>query len=388
MTQVAEELVKPSPGQQGGVIDFDVHNALASDAEYKRYLPARWHRTCDEGSRVGSARWMQFGAARLGVFRADAWPASGPPGSDLDLMREQHLDRYGIRHAVLHPVLETMAARQDGEVGLAHSAAFNDWMADRWLDRDSRLLAGITVPFEDGARSAAEIERVADDLRFVKVVLTVATREVLGTARYWPIFEAAQAYGLPITLHVGGYGSATPTGAGWASFHVEAHTNWALPYASQVVSLVSSGVFDHFPRLQFILEEGSLGWLPALMWRMDRAAHVLQDRMSHLPQLPSAIVREHFWMTTQPLDEPPRRGQLVEMLDMVDMPDRILFSSDYPHHDFDAPDRVLPASQVGRPMRGAVMAGNATRLIARSRAGAQTGAGDERGPRGRQSGDR
>jgi predicted TIM-barrel fold metal-dependent hydrolase len=374
MTQVIQSSGRPAPGQDTGVIDFDVHNALASDEEFKRYLPARWHRTYDEGSRVGSARWMQFGAARLGVFRADAWPAFGPPGSDLDLMREQHLDRYGISHAVLHPVLETMAARQDGEIGLAHSAAFNDWMADRWLDRDPRFLAGITVPFEDGQRSAAEIDRVAADPRFVKIVLTVASREVLGTARYWPIFEAAQAHRLPITLHVGGYGSATPTGAGWASFHVEAHTNWALAYASQVVSLVSSGVFDHFPQLQFILEEGSLGWLPALMWRMDRAKRALKDRMSHLTQLPSAIVREHFWMTTQPLDDPPRRGQLAEMLDMLDMPDRILFSSDYPHHDFDAPDRVLPASQVGREFRAAVLAGNAARLIARPQTRAGTGA--------------
>jgi len=79
-------------------------------------------------------------------------------------------------------------------------------------------------------------------------------------------------------------------------------------------------------------------------------------------------------MTTQPLDEPPRRGQLGEMLDMLNMPGRILFSSDYPHHDFDAPDRVLPASQVGREFRTAVLAGNAERLIARPRARGGTGA--------------
>ena len=47
--------------------------------------------------------------------------------------------------------------------------------------------------------------------------------------------------------------------------------------------------------------------------------------------------------------------------------ERICLASDYPHHDFDAPDRVLPASQVGREFRAAVLAGNASRLIARTR---------------------
>jgi uncharacterized protein len=366
MTQVAHGAAAGSVQADTGLIDFDVHNALASAGELKKYLPARWHRAYDEGSGVGSARWMQFGAARLGVFRADAWPESGPPGSDLDLMREQLLDRYNVRHAVLHPVLETMSVSLDGEVGLAYAAAFNDWMVERWLDRDARFLGGITVPFEDAERAAKEIGRVAVDPRFAKIVLTVATREPLGAPRYWPILEAAEEHGLPITLHVGGYGSATPSGAGWASFHVEAHTNWALPYAAQVVSLVASGAFDRFPNVQFILEEGSLGWMPALMWRMDRTHRVLGERMAQLAEPPSEIVRKHFWMTTQPLDEPPVRGQLVELFDMLNMPDRILFSSDYPHHDFDAPDRVLPAAQVGRGFRARVLGGNAENLIARS----------------------
>ena len=63
------------------------------------------------------------------------------------------------------------------------------------------------------------------------------------------------------------------------------------------------------------------------------------------------------------------RAQLVEMLEMLDMPDRILFSSDYPHHDFDAPDRVLPASQVGQDFRTKVLRGNANTLLARSLSG-------------------
>jgi predicted TIM-barrel fold metal-dependent hydrolase len=275
--------------------------------------------------------------------------------------------------------METLPITQEGELGLALSAAFNDWMVDRWLDRDQRFLGAITIPAEDGERAAREIARCAAERRFAKVMIAVATREPLGAPRYWPIFEAAEEAGLPITMHVGGFGASTPSGAGWASFHVEAHTNWALPYPVQVVSLVSSGVFDRFPKLQFVLEEGSLGWMPSLMWRMDRMWRTLGDRLPQLPEPPSAVIRRHFWFTTQPLDEPENPAHLVETFDMIGMSDRILFASDYPHHDFDAPDRVLPASLVGSDFRRMVMSGNATGLLARSlgtRAGDGAGLSD------------
>ena len=42
------------------------------------------------------------------------------------------------------------------------------------------------------------------------------------------------------------------------------------------------------------------------------------------------------------------------------MNDRIMFATDYPHWDFDAPDRALPPV-VGGELREAIIAGNAHR---------------------------
>jgi hypothetical protein len=72
-------------------------------------------------------------------------------------------------------------------------------------------------------------------------------------------------------------------------------------------------------------------------------------------------MREHFWFTTQPIEEPERAEWLPQLLDELAMPDRALFATDYPHWDFDAPDQALPAS-LGDERRDAIFAGNARAL--------------------------
>ena len=58
--------------------------------------------------------------------------------------------------------------------------------------------------------------------------------------------------------------------------------------------------------------------------------------MPHLKRPPSEYLREHFWFTTQPIEEPEDPDHLVEMFDWIGW-DRMLFSTDYPHWDFDDP---------------------------------------------------
>ncbi len=80
-----------------------------------------------------------------------------------------------------------------------------------------------------------------------------------------------------------------------------------------------------------------------------------------MDRLPSEIIREHFWVTTQPIEEPPRRQDLPALLEQIGMNDRIMFATDYPHWDFDAPDRALP-SFVDADVRQAIMSENARAL--------------------------
>ncbi len=52
----------------------------------------------------------------------------------------------------------------------------------------------------------------------------------------------------------------------------------------------------------------------------------------HLKRKPSEYVREHFWFTTQPIDEPDEGKHLRQLIEWVGV-DRLLFSSDYPRRN-------------------------------------------------------
>ena len=120
-------------------------------------------------------------------------------------------------------------------------------------------------------------------------------------------------------------------------------------------------MFARLPQLRVVLVEGGFGWLPSLMWRLDKHWARLRGEVPHLTRPPSEYVREHVWVTTQPIDEPSRPQDFTAMLEQMDMDDHILFATDYPHWDFDAPDRALPQS-VPPALREAIVRGNAHAL--------------------------
>src|SRR5262249_4238857 len=86
-------------------IDSDIHNSLPSDTPLRKYLSARWCRYLDHfAGRMFHG--LYYPLASQHAARTDAWPPSGLiPGSDLDFMREQLLDRWELEYGVLLPLI-------------------------------------------------------------------------------------------------------------------------------------------------------------------------------------------------------------------------------------------------------------------------------------------
>lgn len=330
--------------QHTALIDCDIHNTVPSEDALKPYLSNRWRSYLEM---VGSRTYAPYvngyvypKVSPAGGSRLDSWPPSGgPPGSDLPFMREQLLDAYGIEYGVLN-CLYRAAEQRNADYGAALARAVNEWQVEHWLDLEPRLRASITVAPESPDLAAAEIARAAEHPGFVQVLLFPRTREPLGRRPYWPIYEAATSRGLPVGMHFASTTALPITAGGWPSYYIEDHTVMSMAFQAQVTSLVLSGTFERFPDLKVALVEGGFAWMPPLMWRLDALYHRLHEEVPYLTRLPSEYIRKHMRMTTQPMEEPDRPRHLLQLLDELGQ-EMLMFSTDYPHWDFDNPRRAF-----------------------------------------------
>jgi len=108
--------------------------------------------------------------------------------------------------------------------------------------------------------------------------------------------------------------------------------------------------------------ETGIAWAASLSWTIDDAWRAFGEaEITRLRRPPSEYLRENWWFTTQPIEEPDDPEHLAYAFDAIGMVDRILFSSDYPHWDFDSPEQTLPRS-ISKEAKMKIFAGNACRL--------------------------
>jgi predicted TIM-barrel fold metal-dependent hydrolase len=72
------------------------------------------------------------------------------------------------------------------------------------------------------------------------------------------------------------------------------------------------------------------------MWRLDKQWERMRSEVPHVKRPPSEYISENVWFTTQPIEEPENNRHLLDTLRWVGT-DRLMFSTDYPHWDFDDP---------------------------------------------------
>jgi len=324
-----------------GYVDCDVHPYFKNPAELDAFLPTRWREHRKEyGARSRSALAYMPQYPRLSPqngMRMDAFPPDGSlPGSDLPFMREQLIDLFGMAHGILLPLLGRGGDERNLEYGAAMCTAVNDWMLAYWCDPEPRLKASIQINVEHAESAIAEIEKRAGDRRFAQVQINQRGLEPLGRHRYRKILQAAAANGFPIAMHLGGTSGHASTAGGWPSYYHEEHHAYVQSMEGIVTSLVVEGVFEQIPNLKVALVEGGFAWIPALTWRLDKHYRRLRTEVPHLKRLPSEYIRDHIWVTTQPVEEPERAGDMLSTLEWIGW-DRVMFSTDYPHWDQDDP---------------------------------------------------
>jgi uncharacterized protein len=358
MTELLESpTTSESEGRRYRLVDCDVHPIMRRGmAELSPYLsPAGRRRlglderrdltTAGHREAVSIPRNMLY-VNQAGVLRDDARaPDGSAPGADPAFTARQLLDANGIDRAVLigGEVLG-LGAMPDPDAAALIASAYNDWLADTWLAADDRYRANLVVGAQDPAAAAQEIRRAAEHRGFVAVLLPL-TNILMGQRHYYPIYEAAAEHGLPITVHPnsgeGIFRTSPPMAGGSPTYYVEWHTGLSQVFQANLISLVCHGVFERFPQLKVVMTEAGLGWIPDVIWRLDKNVKGLRDEVPWVKRLPSEYVADHVRFTTQPLPEPKRRHHLHVLCEIAQAERTLMFSSDYPHWDFDDPRHAL-----------------------------------------------
>jgi predicted TIM-barrel fold metal-dependent hydrolase len=321
-------------------IDCDLHPAPPTMEQLLPYLEPHWRDTIVARGIDGLDLAAYPPGAPISA-RPDWRGASGMPAQDAETLGREALDPFGTAIGILNCLHGAMAMYSE-DMGAALARAVNDWLVHDWLDRDGRLRAAITVCMRDPGLMVAEIERRAPDRRFVQVLLLASGDMPLGRRLMWPVYEAAQKHGLPIAVHAGSTGHVATTAAGWPSYYVEDYISQAPAMQSQLLSLVAEGTFQRFPDLRFVFLESGFTWLPAFLWRMDKEWRGLRREVPWVDEAPSRTIRERVRFSLQPADAPDA-ATLEKVVAQIGSDNVLLFSTDYPHWQFDPAEGPVPA---------------------------------------------
>jgi predicted TIM-barrel fold metal-dependent hydrolase len=322
-------------------IDCDVHIAVPSIKTILPYLDAYWREAFITRG-IDRISWNMTGDPPNAPIsaRPDWRPKAGKPGTDIALLRGGALDAFGTTLAIANCIFGAAALHSDG-MAAAVCRAVNDWIAAEWLDHEPRLRASIVVPLDGPEQAAEEIEHRAADRRFVQVLLLAGSNQPLGRRANWPIYRVAERHGLPVSVHAGSIYHHPPL-AGWGSYFLEDYVAQSFGFESQVLSLVSEGVFAEFPGLKVVFIESGVTWLPACLWRFNKTWRGVRAEVPWVKRPPSDIVRDHIRLTLQPFDEPDGAGRIERVVEQLGSDRMLLFSTDFPHWHYERTD-ALPA---------------------------------------------
>ncbi len=340
------------------VVDCDVHAAAPGIDTLFPYLDAHWREVATTTQFRGPTDTPHPPSAATSL-RPELLAVDPPAATTVEDVAARVLDPWGVDAAVLVCTYATEAVKNP-DAAVALSRAVNTWLQHEWLDRDARLRGSIVVPAGQPQLAAEEIDRVAEDGRFVQVVLPVRSFLPYGNRLWWPALEAAHRHGLVVALHFGGYPGNPPTAVGWPTTYVEEFVDGASAFQSQLLSLVAEGVFDRFEGLRVLCLESGFAWMPSLMWRFDRLWRALRREIPWTRRAPSAYLREHVCLSTQPFDVPDAT-EFARIVAQLDAPGMLCFATDYPHWQFDDATEAVPPTDDAALLR-AIMGGNARAL--------------------------
>jgi predicted TIM-barrel fold metal-dependent hydrolase len=218
----------------------------------------------------------------------------------------------------------------DPELALAAVRAWNDWHIEEWAGSYPQRIIPCQIPYLlDPEVGAQEIYRNAE--RGFKAVTFSEGPHLLGlpsmhTGHWDPIMRACADTGTVVNLHIGSSGTS-PITADDAPADVVGVLFFGYAMFSAVDWLFSR-VPVRFPDIKIVMSEGGIGWVPALLDRLDHMQTYasMYGTWDGIKEPPAEVLKRNFYFCAV---EDPTAFALRERIGV----DHILLEEDYPHSD-------------------------------------------------------
>jgi predicted TIM-barrel fold metal-dependent hydrolase len=245
---------------------------------------------------------------------------------------------------------------------------YNRWLADFCAAAPGRRAGVMPTDLHDLDRAIAELRWGREHGIFGGVMLpAMSVRAKLpgyAASYYEPFWSACEDLGIVVNLHTGASGTATDSkylyddehGGMLGLYEVFVFTRRPLWF------MIFGGVFDRHPKLQVVVAENGVQWLPSIVRDMESFfdTHGGAPVRSYLKQRPAEYVAQHVWLAGSLM-----KRYEAEMRDEVGV-SKLMWGADYPHLEGAVPvHREVVRHVFGglpEPDVRAILGGNATAL--------------------------
>jgi len=332
------------------VFDADAHVIYPVDL-WSRFLDAKFQDRVGRKTVPGfdhynpvvvDGRWTQHTTSMLGQFQKTInWTSEdmfaqygeeimvkGFPG---DLVAKA-LEVEGVDAMVVYgPEYDMWLEGIDPELQAGMARAYNRWGAEMYETSNHRVMTAGPVPLNDITRAVEEIQYAHDELGIncFWARPNHINRRNLGDRYYDPMYELLEDLGCAFATHefmgLNAYTAGVERYDTFTEWHTTVHAHEGQ---HAVLSMITHGVFERFPKLRCAYMEAGCGWLPSWLHRIDE--HLELAGANEFPELTMSATdyfRRNCWISTE-CEDPFVTDVIRWMGD-----DHIVYETDFPHPD-------------------------------------------------------
>jgi uncharacterized protein len=357
------------------IVDVDAHHfETESWSQISEYLEDDTIRHLDQAGRAGALNGratllpVQSGnnqdvsgrITRHNLRRLEQLPADGIQRDRVLLRRA--MEAMCIDYQIVFPTpMLSLGLHPQPEIEVAVARAYGRWMSERVLAEEPSLRTMLYLPFSDPRASLALVEEFAGLPGVAGFMITSTRYRAITDEEYVPVYRAIEQSGMPLAFHAG-YAWAGDRTMEMLNRFLSVHAlGFVIHSMVHLTNWVINGMPERFPALEVIWIESGVAWLPFLMQRLDNEYIMRSSEAPLLERLPSEYIREMYY-STQPLEQTNMRA-LELTFEMIDARRRLLYSSDYPHWDFDVPSRIYDLPVLDDETRANILGRSAQRLF-------------------------